>query len=241
MPATTSKMRTILAGKGLTLPDLVSELANHGAAVFAEALQRPATARRIHCYGTQQVSELACAARVEMTIGTVSEPGDVPECPLGDGIVAFLKQERGDPEQAEFPRPTSQLVDVLLHAVADEHQGIDPAGLCLLHGVAQYPGDLGLACRTDYACHAPQQFARTGLPGTRLELAKTSVEAKLDVQTSQGGGFLEHLSLELAGLIPGRFTTGSRVHGKDEPSAGPPRLDHGRSGDLAQEGIDLTG
>ena len=70
------------------------------------------------------------------------------------------------PQQAQLAGEPAQLVDVLLHRVADEDEGLHPLALGLAGGVAQDPGDLGPA---GDAAHARiRRTSSDGWPTQRL-------------------------------------------------------------------------
>ena len=83
---------------------------------------------RLHAAGgvggdrAQQFAQLMRGAGVEAAIGAAREPRDLAIGVLGDRIVAFLEHEDRHAEQAELAGGGAQIVDLLLHGVADEDQ-----------------------------------------------------------------------------------------------------------------------
>src|SRR6185503_11268035 len=67
---------------------------------------------------------------------------------------------------------------------------------------------------------------------------EAAIEGKADVETAQGVGSDEHLALDRAGMIPGRFAAGRCIHGEKQPSAASGRTPRRQASDLAHEGID---
>jgi hypothetical protein len=64
-------------------------------------------------------------------------------------------------------------------------------------------GNLGVAPEATYPRHAPYQIARFRDPGRGGEFAESTIEGHLDLQPPKRRCFIEHLALDLAGLIPG--------------------------------------
>ena len=73
-----------------------------------------------------------------------SQLGDMGEGFCSCWITAVLKQKYRYREDAQLASEAGQIIRVLLHAIANEHQRIDLAMGRLLYSVLQYPCDLRL-------------------------------------------------------------------------------------------------
>ncbi len=113
----------------------------------------------------------------------------------------------------------TKLVDVFLHAVADEDDGIDLLLFGLGDGKFQNPADLCFAAAAGDDAHMLQERRGAVEPGAGLELGKTAVEHELDVEATERRGFLEHLRLDLTGLVPGRLPARRRIEGEHQSAA----------------------
>ena len=67
----------------------------------------------------------------------------------GGNAVAFVKQEDRHAVETQLSRQLAQAVDILLHGVADKHQGAHPLFLGLCQGVRQHTLDLRSRRRRD--------------------------------------------------------------------------------------------
>mgnify|MGYP001499261005 CR=1 FL=1 len=76
---------------------------------------------------THRSWELRSGAGVEAAIGAARETGDLAEGALGARVGALLEQEHRHTQQGQLAGAPAQIVDVLLHAVADIDQRIDAA------------------------------------------------------------------------------------------------------------------
>ena len=168
----------------------------------------------------------------------VGQLGDVPESPLGLGIVALLKQERAHAQHAELAGGLADLVELLLEAVADEHQRRDPLLLGLAHGMLQDPADLGLARQAEHAGHQSDQIARIVDPAARPAFVEAAVVHELHVEAAERRRLEKHLALHLTRAIPGRLARGGRIHREDQTRAPAARLGRRRLRHLLQKGLD---
>jgi hypothetical protein len=62
----------------------------------------------------------------------------------------------------------------------------------------------------------------------------------LNIETAERRGGAEHFTLDLAGLVPGRFPARGRIHAEDQASALACRLDHRRRAHPFDEGVDRS-
>ena len=88
-------------------------------------------------------------------IGTASQPGDLTERCLGGGVVTFLEHEARHFQKAEFACRNTERVDILLHRIADEHDGTH-------------------ARRNSFAPCIRQHAAKLCLPAPAVDLAHES-------------------------------------------------------------------
>ena len=101
----------------------------------------------------QQFAELMRRAGIEAAIGAAREPRDLAIGVLGHRVVALLEHEDRHAEQAEFAGRRAQIVDLLLHGVADEDQRLHALLGVFLAGVAEHLADLGVAAAAIDARH----------------------------------------------------------------------------------------
>src|SRR3546814_13142205 len=78
-------------------------------------------------------------------------------------------------EQAELSGQVAEVVELLLHGVADEHQGRDLPLPRFLGRALQHLADLGAPGETEHTSHEAQQLSRFGNPRTRPALAEAAV------------------------------------------------------------------
>src|SRR3546814_17030085 len=83
--------------------------------------------------------------------------------------------------------PTRRSSDLLLHGVADEHQGRDLPLPRFLGRALQHLADLGAPGETEHTSHEAQQLSRFGNPRTRPALAEAAVVDELQVQSAKLG------------------------------------------------------
>ena len=150
-----------------------------------------------------------------------------------------MEQKRRHAHDAELTGHVAQLVDVLLHAVADEYQRVDLVLPRFGGGVFQHPLDLGHAAGTTHLSHLCQQVRRAADPGTRVELPEPAVVTELDVETAQRLGFEKHLRLDLTGAIPRGLPACGRIHGENQAPATATHPGYRRARDLGEKRVDL--
>ena len=63
---------------------------------------------------------------------------------LRDGVEALLEHEGGHPEQPEFARRMTEIIELFFHGVADEDQGLNLCRLGFALGVGDDLADLGV-------------------------------------------------------------------------------------------------
>ena len=152
-------------------------------------------------------------------------------------------RERETPARRAAPvrRPAQELVEFLLHRVADENQRAHLSGFRRAHRVTEHARDLGLAADAGNGAHGAMKRRRRRQPPARLALVETAIEDQLHLEAAQARGGLEHFPLQATGAVPARPAAGRRVHGEDQPPAPAhrPRRRHRR--DLAQEGVHCRG
>ena len=151
---------------------------------------------------------------------------------------ALLKEEAAHAFEAELAGDLADLVEILLEAVADEHQRGNPLLVRLAHHVLQHAADLGLAGETEHPGHQAHEVARVVDPAARAAFLEAAVVHELHVEAAERRGLEEHLPLHLAGAIPARLARGGRVH--REHQTRPPAAWLGRRGlrHLTQKGLD---
>src|SRR5215813_4333489 len=92
------------------LSQLLDQLDSAGTVAVPQIVERLEPAGGVGGDRAQQIAQLMRGAGAEAAIGTARQPGDLAIGLLGDLIVAFLEQERGNAEQTEFARLGTQLV-----------------------------------------------------------------------------------------------------------------------------------
>ena len=148
-----------------------------------------------------------------------------------------MKEEHGYAEQAKLAGVMAQVVDIFLHAIADEDQGVDRALLDFLEGVPEHPSDLGMAADAIDPRHAFQQGVGVRQPRRTLAFPEAAIEDKLHLEAAEGIGLLEHAALDMAGGVPRRRPAGGGVHGEDQPPAPARAPRRGGHGDALEERI----
>ena len=132
----------------------------------------------------------------------------------------------GTPKQPKFAGRGAQVVDLLLHGVADEHQRLHPLLAVFLARVAENLADLGVAAAAIDARHQRGEFLGTGDPARGAALAKPTEIDQLNIEPAGLGCLAEHIGLQGAGAIPGRLPAHGGVEREDQP----PTLAAGRGG-----------
>ena len=158
-------------------------------------------------------------AGIEAAIGAAREPGDLAIGALRHRVAAFLEHEYRHPEQAELARRRAQIVDRLLHGVADEHQRLHPLPGVFLAGMAQHLADLGVAAAAVDARHQFREPLACRNPARGAAFAQAAEINQLDIEPADAGRFAEHVGLQGAGRIPGRLPAHGGIERKDQPPA----------------------
>src|SRR3546814_19068180 len=89
----------------------------------------------------------------------------------------------------------AEMVEILLHGVADEDNSGDLALLRLLCGPLQHLADLRPPGKAEHAGHEAQQLLGFRHPGARLALAEAAIVDELHLQPAEPLRLLEHLRL----------------------------------------------
>ncbi len=106
-------------------------------------------------------------AWIEAAIGATRQPRNLAKRLLGDRIVALLEHEGGHAEQAELACGMAEIVELLLHRVADEDQGLHLGDLGLALGMGDDLADLGVAAAAVDPLHQRGRAARPATPSAR--------------------------------------------------------------------------
>src|SRR5688572_7849476 len=104
---------------GCAKPPLFQLLQQLPSSTTCQGLQRLAPAGRVHRDSSKQLAELRGRTGIETAVGALGQPGDFAEGFLGTCVRALLEKEYRDAQQSQLPGAAAQIVDVLLHAVAD--------------------------------------------------------------------------------------------------------------------------
>src|SRR6185369_6566829 len=118
--------------------------------------QRDPAARGIDRDGAEEFAQLSRTTGIERTIRAAREARNTSEGFRSFRIAAFVKNKNRYSEQPELACLVAKRVDILLHAVADEDERIDPLSLCLGDGKLQDPADLRLAAEAGDRAHILQ-------------------------------------------------------------------------------------
>jgi len=176
---------------------------------------------------------------VEPAISAARQPRDFAKGPLRHCITTLLKHERRDPEQAQLARRGAEIVDWLLHGVADEDQRLHFFGFVFTFGVRQDFSDLGVAASAVDLLHQPAELARIGNPARSAAFGQPAIIEELNVQPADRGGLIKHVALQTAGGIPHRLAAHGGVERKDQPAALAGRRGRAERFHLVEKGIDL--
>src|SRR5262249_56150846 len=107
-------------------------------------------------------------ARIEPAIGTPCQPRDFPKSLLGDRVVALLKHESRNAEQPKLPRRVAEIIELLLHGIAAENQGLYLTCLGFTLAVAKNFADLGMAAPPSDSFHHATKPVRCRSPMQNL-------------------------------------------------------------------------
>src|SRR5579885_1912395 len=144
----------------------------------------------------------------------------------GFGIVAFLKQEHGHPDQTELTRKLAELVDILFHAVADIDERVDLTESAFALRMGEHFAHLGEAALAMDLAHEGGERGRVAHPFRGPALAEPAKIDELDVEAADRLDRLEHVRLKFEREVPGGLPAHGSVHGEDEPpAAGAGRLE----------------
>ncbi len=158
-------------------------------------------------------------AGIEAAIGAARQPGDLAIGVLGHRVVALLEHEHRHAEQAEFAGRLAQIVDLLLHGVADEHHRLHALLAIFLAGVAEHLADLGVAAAAIDARHQRGEFLGSRDPAGGAAFAQAPEIDQLDIEPAGACRLAEHVGLQRAGGIPGRLPAHGGVEREDQPPA----------------------
>src|SRR5262249_56943899 len=128
-----------------------------GVAVRGGGARRAQPARRIGRCRPQQVAELMSSTGIEAEMGPAGEPRDFAERLPRDRIIALLEHEGWHAKETEFAGRMAQIVELLLHGIADEYQGLSLGLLGLTARVCDDLADLGVAAAAVDPLHEPRQ------------------------------------------------------------------------------------
>src|SRR5882757_8203035 len=123
--------------------------------------ERTHAARGIGRGRAQELGELVSGARIEAAIGAARESSNFAKGLVGDRIVALLEHESGHAQKPELAGGVTEIVELLLHRIADEHQGLYLGGLRLPPGMRDDLADLRVAATAVDPLHQPGE--RLGL------------------------------------------------------------------------------
>src|SRR6185312_11550266 len=124
---------------------LLEELEGAGLVARGKIGERTHSARGIGCGRAQELGKLMRRTRVEAAIRAARQPRDFAERLFGDRIGALLEHESWHPEQPELTCGVTEMVELLLHGIAHEYQGLDLPRLGLALGMRNDLADLGVA------------------------------------------------------------------------------------------------
>ena len=134
------------------------------AAARLEVGERLHAARRIGRDRAQQFGKLMRRARIEPAVGAARQPRDLAERLLGDRVMALLEHERRHAEQTECAGRSAQIVDRLLHRIADQHQRLHLALLGLAPRMREHLADLGVTAAAVDLLHQRRELPRLRHP-----------------------------------------------------------------------------
>src|SRR6185312_14458083 len=164
-------------------------------------------------------AELMRRAGVEATISAVRKPRDLAIGVFRDRIVALLEHEGRHAQQAQLAGGGTEIVDRLLHGVADIHQRLHALFFGLVARVAEHLADLGMAATAVDRRHQLGKAVAGGNPPGGAAFAKPAKIDELDVEAAGAGRGAKHVGLQRAGRVPGRLPAHGGVERKDQPAA----------------------
>jgi hypothetical protein len=195
------------------------ELQQGAGAAPRQRLQRLAPAGGIDGDRRQEVPQLRRRAGIETAVGALGEPGDLAEGALGARVGALLEQKHRHAEQSQLAGATAQVVDVLLHAVADIDQRVDRLLCRLGSGVAQHLADLRVAARAIDSRHQARERVGVRHPLGGAALAGATKVDELHIEPADRLDGVEHVGLQRQRHVPGRLAAHGGIHSEHEPAA----------------------
>ena len=126
----------------------------------------------------------------------------------------------------ELAGTRAEVVDILLHAVADIDEGIDtlPAALSRT-GVRQHLADLGVAAMAGDRVISRASASGSRDPSRRAAFTEATEIDQLHVEAADLAFTASNMSrLKRERHVPGRLPAHGRVHGEDQPPAARGRL-----------------
>src|SRR5690606_32752766 len=122
--------------KGTSSASAGLQMLDHQAVLrVAPGLQRLQSARCINSDCRKELRQGRGRAAVEAEPRALRQPGDFLERRFGDRIVPFLESKYGNAVQPEPAGLVGEVVDILLHRVADVDKRVDLGPLRLLQRV----------------------------------------------------------------------------------------------------------
>jgi hypothetical protein len=88
-----------------------------------------------------------------------------------------------------------------------------------MSSVGKNLGDLGVAALATYGRHYRAKPVRIRNPGRSATFRQAAIVDELNVKAADIRGCAEHLSLQLAGVVPCRLAAHRRVEREDQPPA----------------------
>jgi len=178
-----------------------------------------APAGGIDGHGRKELAQLCCRSRIEAAIGALGEPRDLAEGGRRTRIRPLLKQEHGHAQQGQLAGAAAQIVDLLLHAVANIDEGTYRPLSRLAARVAQHLANLRIATGTRNLGHQRGERVRIPHPLGGAALGGAAEVDELHIKPANCLDGLEHVGLQGKRHIPGRLAAHGGVHGKNEPAA----------------------
>src|SRR5579872_4705458 len=120
------------------------------AGAFAIILERLAPTRGKARNRPQKRAQIRGTSRIEAAPGAVGETRDLAKGTLCHRIIAFLEEKHRHTQEAQFTRKGRKRVNLLFHGIAHKDESVH---LAFRLGVAEDPGDLGLAAYARDSAH----------------------------------------------------------------------------------------
>src|SRR5262249_20465529 len=138
-------------------------------------------------------------------IGALGYASDLTKDVLDPLIVAFLKHEGRHTETSELAGFGDQLVLVFLKSIADEDQRAHLEQLGFLLGVDEDLAQLRVSDPAHETGHDLGKVPGIAGPARGRALILAAIIDQLNIESAGGSNLTEHLSLQVAGRIPGRL------------------------------------